>query len=215
MAATILTPEEAVQQVELLTGRGHQIRGVFISGPGEPLANAATYVVLRQLNWRFPDLALVLSTNGLLLRDRIEQIIADGVRSVAITVNAFKPETAKKIYSSILYKGRRYRIEDAADFLIKNQWQGLMLAADAGLQVLVNSILIPGLNEDEMALIAEKAGKLGVKGMNIHPLIPENEFDRLTPPDEETIRSVVTLCRAFIPQGRNSPAKTEPGGNRI
>ena len=100
-----LTPETAVEHVR---SRIERVRSVVVSGPGAPHANAATFVVLRQLNCLFPELLLGISTNGLLLRDRLEQVVADGVRNIAITISSFWPETAKRAYSRILYKGRRY-----------------------------------------------------------------------------------------------------------
>ena len=159
--STALSPQEAVEQISSRLARREPIAKALIFGPGESLANAASYVVLRRLSWLHPELILGIETNGLLLRDRIEQIVADGVRAVSITINALSEETAKKIYSGILYKGRRYPIEAAAEFLLKNQWQGLMLAVDAGLQVSVRTIVVPGVNEEEVPLIAGKAGKLG------------------------------------------------------
>ncbi len=199
-AGNVLTPDDALHRVRSLKKSGENPDGIVISGPGEPLANAATYAVLRQLNWEFPDSALCLSTNGLLLRDRLEQIVAGGVRSVAITVNAFSFDTAKKVYSSILYKGRRYAIEDAAEFLLKKQWQGLLLAAEAGIHVTVNTVLIPGVNEDDIPLIAGKAGKLGAKLMNILPVDPGAEFKDIIPPDTRTLASMRDKCRPFISQ---------------
>lgn len=156
------SPQQAVEDISARLAQGELIRLATISGPGESLANAASYLVLRRLSWLYPELLLGIETNGLLLRDRIEQIVADGVRVVTVTINALSDETAGKIYSGILYKGRRYPIEAAAAFLLKNQWQGVMLAVDAGLQVSVRTVVVPGINEDEVPLIAERAETLGV-----------------------------------------------------
>jgi nitrogen fixation protein NifB len=196
---TLLGPDEAVDRVRRLVAGKRQVKGVVISGPGESLANAATYVVLRKINWEFPDIPLAISTNGLLLRDRVEQIIADGVRTVAVTMNAFSSETARKVYSRILYKGRRYLIDDSAEFLLKNQWQGLMLAVEAGLSVVVNSVVIPGVNENDIPLIAEQAGKLKADLMRTLPFsLDEGCPDRAHP--GQSIATIRDRCRPFIPQ---------------
>jgi nitrogen fixation protein NifB len=198
----LLSVDEATGSVQTLMDNGESVTGAAISGPGEPLANAATYAVLRRLNWKFPDLSLGISTNGLLLPERVEQLQTAGVRSISVTINAFSAETAKKIYSQILYRGRRYAIADSAEFLLKNQWQGLMLAVDAGMPVTVNTILIPDVNENDILEIARKAGNMGVRLMEINPLEPHAEFKDITPPDKETLALLQGRCSPFIAQAK-------------
>ena len=192
-----LTPEAAVEDVRSRIERGEPVSSVVVSGPGEPLANAATFVVLRQLNCLFPDLLLGISTNSLLLRDRLEQVVADGVRSIAITISSFWPETAKRVYSRILYKGRQYSLEDAAEFLLRNQWQGLMLAVDAGLHVTVNTVFLHGVNEGDIPLIAEKAGRYGARAIHILPAPGEGLKDGAMP-DEKELAALREKCRPFF-----------------
>ncbi len=198
--ATVLTSDEAVESVRQLMHQGERLRSVVICGPGEPLANAATYVVMRQIHWQFPELALGVSTNGLLLQDRAEQVRASGISSLSVTINAFLPETAKKVHSGILYKGRRYRIEDSAELLLDSQWQGTRVALEAGLDVTVSANLIPGINEKELSLIAERAGKLGVHRMNIVPFFPQEQLAHLPAPDPSIVTDMRERCRQWIPQ---------------
>ena len=80
---------------------------------------------MRKINWEYPDLTLCVSTNGLLLPERLEQLIASGVRSLTVTINAVTPETAEKVYQWVIYQGRRYEGREAAELLLGNQWQGL------------------------------------------------------------------------------------------
>ena len=160
---------------------------VGIAGPGDPLANPATYRVLRQINHEFPELTLCVSTNGLLLRDRLEQVLAAGVRSLTVTINAVSIKTASAVYAWVLYDGKRYEGPEAAHLLLANQWQGLFHAVRAGLVVKVNTVWIPGVNDAEIPLIAERAGSLGVHIMNILPLIPQAEFGHLKRPDHQAL----------------------------
>jgi nitrogen fixation protein NifB len=200
ITSRVLTPDEAVERTRALVERSDRLSVVGIAGPGDPLLNAPTYVTLRHIHWEYPDLTLCVSTNGLLLPDRLEQLIASGVRSVTVTINAVTPETAENVYSWVIYRGRRYEGRAAAELLLANQWRGLENAIDAGLIMKVNTVFIPGANDHEIPLIAERAGKLGVDIMNILPLIPQAEFAHLTRPSHAEIRRLREQCRPFIKQ---------------
>jgi len=200
ITSRVLTPDEAAERVRVLVDRSERLSVVGIAGPGDPLVNAPTYVTLRQVHWEYPDLTLCVSTNGLLLSDRLEQLLSTGVRSLTVTINAVTPETAEQIYSWVIYRGRRYEGREAAELLLKNQWQGLENAIDAGLIVKVNTVFIPGINDHEIPLIAERAGKLGADIMNILPLIPQAEFADLTRPTHGEISRLREQCRPFIKQ---------------
>lgn len=200
ITSRVLTPDEAADRTRVLIERSDRLTVVGISGPGEPLVNAPTYVTLRQINWEYPDLMLCVSTNGLLLSDRLEQLVASGVRSLTVTINATTPETAEKIYSWIIYRSRRYTGIEAAELLLTNQWRGLRNAIDAGFITKVNTVFIPGVNEGEIPLIAERAGKLGADIMNILPLIPQAEFSFLERPSHAELGRMREQCRPFMPQ---------------
>ena len=200
ITSRVLNPDEAIERVRVLVDRSERLSVVGIAGPGDPLVNAPTYVTLRQVHWEYPDLTLCFSTNGLLLSDRLAQLLSTGVRSLTVTINAVTPETAEKIYSWVIYRGRRYEGSEAAELLLRNQWQGLENAIDAGLIVKVNTVFIPGINDHEIPLIAERAGKLGADIMNILPLIPQAEFADLTRPTHGEISRLREQCRPFIKQ---------------
>jgi nitrogen fixation protein NifB len=200
ITSNVLSPDEALDRVRALKERNDRLSVVGIAGPGDPLANPATYRVLRWINHEFPELTLCLSTNGLLLQDRLEQVLAAGVRSLTITINAVSPDTAASIYAWAVYEGKRYEGREAAELMLRHQWQGLFHAVRAGLVVKVNTVYIPGVNEAEIPLIAERAGSLGVHIMNILPLIPQAEFGHLKRPDHKAITAMRDRCRPFVSQ---------------
>ncbi len=200
ITSKVLTPDEAVERTRALIERTDRLSVVGIAGPGDPLVNAPTYVTLRKIHWEYPDLTLCVSTNGLLLSDRLEQLMASGVRSLTVTINAVTPATAENIYAWVIYQGRRYEGRAAAELLLATQWRGLENAIDAGLIVKVNTVLIPGVNDHEVPLIAERAGKLGADLMNILPLIPQAEFAHMTRPSHAELNRMREKCRPFIPQ---------------
>lgn len=200
ITSKVLTPWEALERVRVLVERDYRLSVVGIAGPGDALANETTFETLRAINREFPELILCISTNGLYLSDRVEDLVKSGVRTLTVTINAVMPETAQKIYSWVLYKGYKYTGRDAAECLLCNQWRGLKNAIDAGLIVKINTVLIPGINETDIPLIAWLAGMKGAHLMNIIPLIPQGEFEHLQRPSREMINSMRDKCIQYIPQ---------------
>jgi nitrogen fixation protein NifB len=166
----VLTPEEAVERIAARIAGNEPLHAVELAGPGEPLANASTYVVLRKIGWLYPDVDLSVWTNGLLLPDRIGELVDAGVRSLTISINAVNPETAGRIYEWIIYRGRRYAGSAAADLLLNQQWIGLINAIEAGLAVTVYTFSIPGVNEGEVPRIGNRARELGADRVTVSQL---------------------------------------------
>jgi len=200
VTSRVFTAGEALERVRLLVERDERVSVIGIAGPGEPLANDTTFEVLESIHREMPDLILCVSTNGLYLTDRLEDLLKAGVKSLTITINAVLPETAEKVYSWVSYREKRYTGRAAAESLLSNQWRGLGDAINAGLIVKINSVLIPGINDKEIPFIAWLAGRKGAELMNIIPLIPQAEFKDLKRPTSETIKSLREECKQYIPQ---------------
>jgi nitrogen fixation protein NifB len=200
VSSTVLDPAEAVERVEAFVERNDRMSVVGIAGPGDPLANDATFGTLSALHRKFPELTLCVSTNGLLLSDRLTDLMQAGVRSITVTVNAVSPQTAEHIYEWVLYRGRKLTGIRAAETLVRNQWQGMINAIEAGLLVKVNSVYIPGVNDDELVRIARLAGSFGADIMNVLPLIPQARFRHLQRPSYEMLHEKRAELRPFISQ---------------
>jgi nitrogen fixation protein NifB len=200
ITSKVLTRREAVDRVRMLMDRNDRISVIGIAGPGDPLANDATFEVLTSINREFPELTLCISTNGLLLTDRLEELMKCGVRSLTITMNAVTPETAERIYSWVSYRGKRYTGREAAECLVCNQARGLRNAIDAGFMVKVNSVFIPGVNNAELPLIAWLAGTRGADIMNIIPLIPQAELEHLQRPSRDMVNKMRGEAGKYVPQ---------------
>ena len=136
-------------------------------------------------------------------------IVSVGVNSVTVTINAVDPAIAEDIYSFIKYEGKVYKGREAVEILIKNQLDGVEKAAANGLVVKVNSVLIPGVNDEHIVDIAREVEKRGAALMNVLPLIPLGKMKDLERPEcsmMEQIREQVeeispvfracTQCRA-------------------
>jgi len=206
VTSRIQTPQEALETVRqvLLSGEmGRLIKVVGIAGPGDPLANEQTFETFRLIGEEFPHLIKCLSTNGLLLPDAIERLHRLDLGSLTVTVNALDAKVGGEIYTFVNYRGKNYRGEEGAGILIENQLQGIARAVDFGMTVKVNTVLIPGVNDEQIPLIAEKVKSLGAFVMNVMPLIPQADFARLTPPSPERLEEVRSANERIIGQFRH------------
>jgi nitrogen fixation protein NifB len=205
VASRILTPQQAPEEVrstlkdERFT---NIIKVIGIAGPGDPLANEETFETFSLIKNEFPELIFCLSTNGLLLPDRIDELTEINLHSLTITINSLSPGVGARIYRHVSLLGKRYAGIEGAALLIERQIEGLRLAAQAGLVVKVNSVLIPGINDGQIPLIAEKVASLGAYVMNIMPIIPQAEFASVTPPSAEYLESVRAANEGVIGQFR-------------
>jgi nitrogen fixation protein NifB len=205
VASRILTPQQALSEVRrTMTDEKlrHIIRVVGIAGPGDPLANDETFETFKLVKGEFPELMFCLSTNGLLLPDKVEELIDINLHSLTITINALSPAVGANIYRHVTYRGNRLVGFEGAALLIDRQLEGLRRAAQAGLVVKVNSVLIPGVNDPQIPLIAEKVAELGAFVMNIMPLIPQAELVHVAPPSDDYLESVRAANERVIGQFR-------------
>jgi nitrogen fixation protein NifB len=180
---------------------GGEIAAVGIAGPGDPLANEATFETLDLVRREYPESILCVSTNGLMLPDRVGDLVAVGVRSLTVTINAVMPETAEAVYTWVSGSdGERLRGIEGAQRLLERQWDGLAKAARAGLVVKVNSVLIPGVNDFELPAVAMLAAEYGAHLSNILPLIPQARFRATKPPGAAEIHAARAACGEYLAQ---------------
>jgi len=194
---------EKVRQIMASPVLGPIIKVVGIAGPGDPLANKETFETFRLIDREFPHLFKCLSTNGLLLPDTMENLRQIGLGSLTVTVNCLNPIVGAKIYSWFHYGGRRYSGIEGAALLTRNQLAGIERAAALGIVVKVNTVFIPGINEDEIPLVAREVGRRGASVMNIMPLIPQAEFAGIVAPSSERVEAVRRANNLIIRQFRH------------
>jgi len=193
VTSRILTPQEALERVREVTSSailGPIIKVVGIAGPGDPLANEETFETFRLIGEEFPDLIKCMSTNGLLLPEKIDLLHELDLHSLTVTVNAIDPEVGARIYGHILYHGKRYTGVEAARILLANQFAGIERAAEYGMTIKVNTVLVPGVNDDQVPLIARRIKELGAFVMNVMPLIPQADFAEIAPPSPEKLEMI-------------------------
>jgi nitrogen fixation protein NifB len=89
---------------------------------------------------------------------------------------------------------------EGAKILIANQFEGLKRAGELGLTIKVNSVLVPGVNDDQIPLIAAKVKELGAFVMNIMPIIPQADFADIEPPSEARMTEIRKANEGIIGQ---------------
>jgi nitrogen fixation protein NifB len=183
VARRLIPPEEAVGIVERALEICPAINVVGIAGPGDSLATNHAIRTFALVHARFPNLVKCLSTNGLLLEEKSELLVEAGVRTVTVTVNAVYPSILDGICSGIVLHGERLRGIAAAKTLIANQLRGIRRITALGAVVKVNTVLIPGVNDEHIEAVAEATAAAGASLINIIALIPEHELAHVPAPD--------------------------------
>jgi nitrogen fixation protein NifB len=200
-AARLLSEAEAVDLVSsVIIERQACDFVVGVAGPGDALANDRTFHVLASIHRMHPRLTTCLCTNGLLLDDRLEELVEAGVRTITVTVNVIDSRVGKDIYSRVHYQGTAYRGEEAAAVLVEKQFLGIRGAVAAGLHVKANTVLIPGVNDVHLLELARQLRDVGVTVMNIMPLIPAGRMKSNRPPSCEELQGARQQCAEVIPQ---------------
>lgn len=179
----LITPEEAAGLVERALKLCPAIRVVGIAGPGDTLATEHAIRAFALVHARFPHLLNCLSTNGLLLEEKAERLVEAGVGTVTVTVNAVDPAVLERICSWIVYQGRKLTGIEATKLLIAKQLAGIRRAAQLGVVIKVNTVLVPGINEAHIGEVARTVAGAGAALINIIPLIPAHELAGVPPPD--------------------------------
>ncbi|MDR1643134.1 MAG: radical SAM protein, partial [Clostridiales bacterium] len=182
-AQGILKIENVIQTINKALTLCPETTVVGIAGPGDALASPHALDAFREAHKAFPDLIKCLSTNGLGLPGKVQDLWDAGVRALTVTINAVDPVILDKIVSSIVFEGKLLKGPEACQILINRQLEGVKEAADAGMSVKINTVLIPGINEDHIEEVAKAAAERGAYRHNIIPLIPQHELAHIPAPD--------------------------------
>ena len=171
-----LTPEQAAKKVLAVASTIPQMTVLGIAGPGDPLANPAkTFKTFELISETAPDIKLCLSTNGLALPDHVDTIAKYNVDHVTITINMTDPDVGVEIYPWIFWKNRRVTGREAAQILTDRQLQGLEMLTERGILCKVNSVMIPGVNDQHLVEVNRAVKSRGAFLHNIMPLISAPE----------------------------------------
>lgn len=176
VVSELLSPDQAVKKTLAVAAEIPQMTVLGIAGPGDPLANPErTFSTFRQLAETAPDIKLCVSTNGLMLPEVVDELAKHPIDHVTITINCVDPKVGAKIYPWVFWRGKRIRGEKAAKILIRQQQRGLEMLVERGILVKVNSVMIPGINDEHLAEVSKIVKQKGAFLHNVMPLIAEEE----------------------------------------
>jgi nitrogen fixation protein NifB len=176
VVSELLTPAQAVKKVMAVAANIPQMTVLGIAGPGDPLANPQrTLDTFSQLSAKAPDIKLCVSTNGLALPSVVDELCRHNIDHVTITINCVDPEVGAKIYPWIFWNNRRIKGVKGARILIEQQQKGLAMLVERGVLVKVNSVMIPGVNDQHLKEVSKVVKSKGAFLHNVMPLIAEPE----------------------------------------
>jgi cyclic pyranopterin phosphate synthase len=115
---------------------------------GEPLVRRDVMTLFRSLGARLGNGLdeLTLTTNGTLLARHAAALVEAGVRRVNVSLDTLDPER----FAAITRWGR-----------LDATLEGIFAARDAGLAVKINTVAMPGVNEDEFDTLLQWCGEHG------------------------------------------------------
>jgi nitrogen fixation protein NifB len=169
----VLKPNQALTYVHRLQERITNLSVIGIAGPGDPFANPEeTLTTLQLIRQAYPDLLLCVATNGLNLLPYIGDLAALRVSHITLTINAVDAAIGARIYAWLRYEGRCRTGAEAAQHLWEVQSAGITALKTNNIIVKINTILIPGINDEHIETIARTVAGYKADLMNIMPLFP-------------------------------------------
>ena len=201
VTSSVLSPGQAVAYLSAMSDRIENISVIGIAGPGDPFANPMeTLETIRLIKEKYPDKLFCLSSNGLNLKPYIDIISELGVSHVTITINAVDPEILAKVYSWVRNEQKVYRGIEGAKVLLAKQLECIPLLKAKEITVKINTIILPGINDNHIAEVAKVVADLGADVMNCIPVIPNQDtpFAEMEEPSKQMIFKVRTLAKEHI-----------------
>jgi len=205
VTSSVLRPKQAVAYLSDMIEARPEITVLGIAGPGDPFANPdETMETLRLARERFPELMLCLASNGLGIGPHIDELATMKVTHVTITLNEVDPKIGATIYSWVRDGKTPLRGEAAATLLLERQIDAIRRLKAAGITVKINTIIIPGINDEHIIEVARTVAGLGADIMNCMALVPVKGavFEDLPAPD------TLMTSRARLQAGQLLPQMT-------
>jgi nitrogen fixation protein NifB len=203
VTSAVLTPTQALSYLEKVMEKEPSITVVGIAGPGDPMANVdETLETLRLVRSRFPNMLFCLASNGLGLPAHVDELVELGATHVTVTINAVDPAIGQKVYAwvrdgKIIYRGLK-----AAELLLERQLEAVKALKAKGILVKVNTIVIPGVNDEHVVEVARVMAELGVDILNCMPVFPnaDTPFEYVPEPTHDQMAALRAVAGELLPQ---------------
>ena len=203
VSSKVLSPKQALFYLDNALKLSPNISVVGIAGPGDPFANPEeTMETLRLVREKYPEMLLCVATNGLDVLPYIEELAELQVSHVTLTINAIDPEIGQEIYAWVRYQKRMYRDRQAAELLLENQLAALQKLKRLGVTAKVNSIIIPGVNDQHVIEVARQVASMGADILNALPYYNTTKtvFENIPEPDPLMVKEIQEEAGKLLPQ---------------
>ncbi len=193
VTSAVLTPPQALDYLENVLKCDPRIAVVGIAGPGDPFATPEqTLETLRLVRRGHPELLLCVASNGLGVTPHVDELAALAVSHVTLTVNAVDPQIGAKIYAWVRDGKRIYRGTSGAELLWRRQAEAIAALKQRGVTVKINTIIIPGVNDEHVPHVARQVAGLGADIANCVPLYPVEgtAMAAVVPPSPERVAAL-------------------------
>lgn len=202
VTSAVLTPPQALEYLKQVLARGVPLSVVGIAGPGDPFANAEeTLTTLRLVRENYPEMLLCVASNGLEVAPHAAALAELKVSHVTLTVNAVDPEITAKVYAWIRCDKRVYRGLAGAELLLARQLQAIAALKAHGVTVKINTIVVPGINDQHVDRVAETTAALGADLINCVPFyqVADTPFASIEPPSAQRIAEIRAQVGTRLP----------------
>ncbi len=202
VTSELLEPAQAVDRLKSAMSRMPCLSVAGIAGPGDPFCTPdATLLTLESCRRAFPDILLCVSSNGYNVAPYLKDLKTLGVGFITITVNAVNPDIGSRIYRWVGQEPALHGREGAA-MLLDRQMEALEGLRAGGFSVKVNTVVIPGVNDEHVIDIARKVSVFKVDRMNLIGVIPVagTSLACTPPPSSSLMARLRRSAQAFVPQ---------------
>lgn len=199
----VLSFEEIIRLSSIFANLG--VEKIRITG-GEPLVRPSVENLIKAIAKIGDIKSIGLTTNGLLLLERLEALKSSGLNSVNISLDSFKEN--------------RFKMMTGVNGLDKVK-SSILKAKDVGLDVKINTVVVRGWNDDEVVEFANFARRTGitVRFIEFMPLDGTGMWrSDLVFSKKEMIEKIETDIGKVIPaseQEMSAPAKLYSFSDRI
>jgi nitrogen fixation protein NifB len=202
VTTSVLAPHQALGYLEQALVRDPRITVVGIAGPGDPFANVrATLQTLELVRGRYPEMLLCVATNGLNVAPYADELARLRVSHVTLTVNAVEPQIGQQVYAWVRDGRDVYRGEAAARLLWERQQDAIRRLKALDLVVKINTILIPGINDQHVEEVARTMRDLGADILNCVPMYPvaDTPLAEVPEPSPQMVADARSQAGQYLP----------------
>ncbi len=123
------------------------------------------------------------------------------VSHVTLTVNAVDPQIGAKVYAWIRDGKKVYRGIPAAELIWDRQAEAIRMLKQHDVVVKINTIIIPGVNDDHVVEVARRVADLGADIANCVPLYPVagTPFGELETPAADRVAAIRADVAQLLP----------------